>query len=311
MKFILVTRFSIREDYLYKNVVHGAGFNNEKERDAWLTHRILLFNGIALPSLSGQVLPPDAWFILCDEGDKDKVLKDFCFDLPYAKIIYLKPFEGGNKDLDEAISQEYKALFPDESCFAVTRFDSDDALACDFYNVLREKCLSIRDDCIYVTFENGVIWDGEKIHGLKYPYNAFSTVILSANSTLELYSLGHNNIKEKKNILLGGESFWMQTVSGINVFNANEGLFRLCQEYQEISHLGLDFLKARFNLSSDALAAVQKSREYAKLIKEDVVRVKQLSQFGDKLRKLLRLLGWESPLRRVVGRMRWVIRRSR
>lgn len=183
------------------------------------------------------------------------------------KLLFIPPLHGGNKELDAILTKEISKDFPSE-WYAITRFDSDDALANDFYSELYIKCKLHKKNNLYFVFKKGLLWNGEKCFEIEYPFNAFCTCVKEPGDPIELYSLqkGHNGVNDKQHIILNTKPMWLQTVNGINVFNNFTNVLNLSVSFREIHAPRCIFFMYGFHLPKKASSELKKTSWLAKII---------------------------------------------
>lgn len=177
MKTVLVSRF---------NWPHPVWENNYgSEYQCWIEDRLDLFRNYTIKSLRNCYVKPDLWVILIadvSEGLAGK-LESLLVGFNYKIVVY------DGRGLSETIRSALEDLtYPEE--IRMTRLDTDDLLASDFFAKVSEVVLpdEILEDGVALSFPGGANYStNEKaFYFSSYPANPFLTYAQRVGSSGEL-----------------------------------------------------------------------------------------------------------------------------
>ncbi|MBB3951175.1 glycosyltransferase [Aureimonas jatrophae] len=213
LRHVLFTRF---------NVASPGKEAEIRLRPGWLDVRFELFERYCLPSVAAQSRRDFEWIIFFDEKtpspylDRIEALRAvFPFRPHYTALFWLG-------DMTPDLAGDGRADW-----ILTTRLDSDDLLAVDFMQRLREET-EVPSPQV-VNFDNGVILAPTApvpaLYARRDTSNPFSSLLERADGPIRtIYGVTHREIGQFGRInAIQGAPAWMQVVHGGNVSNEIRG----------------------------------------------------------------------------------------
>jgi Putative rhamnosyl transferase len=161
----------------------------------WLEDRIKAFKKFTVPSISNCYIKPDCWFILCD----DSVCKDIAERLSsILKGLNFKIVRYIGLSIEKTIINHIKNFeFPIQ--ISMTRLDSDDLVASDFFARIKNLEIQCLDTPIIISFPGGSNYDcnTNEFYFSSYPENPFLTLVeelISPNDAHTVYCRMHTEM---------------------------------------------------------------------------------------------------------------------
>lgn len=196
----------------------------------WFDYRVKLFLDFTLPSIENCYVKPDVWFLLIDNRliNVKSILSSVLKKCPQVCFI-----EFSGESLIPSIQNALKSLkFPLE--VRMTRMDSDDLVASDFFSRIKnvDVLKSDAEDGIVISFPGGCNYVAaeEAFYFSAYPDNPFLTYVEFLESPLQaktVFFKMHTELCASVSIVRSERSFHPMWASVIHDQNtANDSLAR-------------------------------------------------------------------------------------
>ncbi len=205
---LIMTRFNI---HLYDPETQVG-----LEPDAWMEHRLRLFEAFTLPSLAGQSCQDFTWRIAMDPRTPDvhvQAMERLC--LANMKLVY--PTPGVDAWLGETPPGPYDLI--------TTRIDNDDAFHRDTVAVLHETYRTHRETLAQpwaMIFPFGMIFDLADRQGwlMEYWVNNCPTLVTDGQGQQTIWKWQHDRIPpEVPRCHIEDMPYWLQVIHGQNLRN--------------------------------------------------------------------------------------------
>ena len=203
MKHFIITRINVVQDCLAHKGRTTRRMKLLQHNEAYLDHRIQMFNRFTIPSVQSQTDKNFEWLILIHPDTDSK---------------YKKAFNAGTL-VEVARDTEVLAKVKQDGWIATTNLDSDDALAFDFMSNLR---VQVREENCVISFPAGYVFScrSNQAVGRRSSSNAYKTLVERGEDpkTVCAYFHGilHTVYPEKQ---VKSLPMWLQTVHGKNIDN--------------------------------------------------------------------------------------------
>lgn len=186
--------------------------------DAWLRHRIPIFERYCLPSVLNQTRRDFTWVLLCS-SNSPQWLVQYLQDLPLAnkKVVPLDVW---------ATSDAIASLIADmttDDLVITTRLDSDDAVA----NTFIDRTRAIRNKTLpYVVNPlNGLRLSSSGLLKARDPGSPFATMYERRRNLQTVYCQPHHDLYLDFDVYqIEGSVEWMQVIHDRNLANVAAGL---------------------------------------------------------------------------------------
>ncbi len=222
-KHLILTRFN--------SGLYGPASMARLEPNAWMEHRLRLFEAFTLPSIAGQSCQNFSWRILMDPQTPDahlQVLERLC----QANMKLIVPVPGGDAWLADTAPGPYDLL--------TTRLDNDDALHRDAiatlqgtYRVHREKL----DRPWVMVFPFGMILDLAARRGwlMEYWCNNCPTLVEDGQAPRTVWRWQHDQIPaDVPRCCIKDIPYWLQVVHDQNLRNVIDSGNPLRKVHKEV-----------------------------------------------------------------------------
>ncbi len=199
--------------------------------DAWMDHRIPLFEKYCFSSIVNQTNQNFIWFILCDSGTKEPYKETLLKFKRSNIIISLQPVDPFALDMDApgwgAVRKKTNELFSDHDVLLTTRLDNDDALHKDYVNVMQTTMLDVFKKNPHEQ------WLVNMINGYKYKHASgelystemkncqFQTMIETIKPARTILGLGNHSTAHERceTGQFAHAPLWMQIIHEKNIYN--------------------------------------------------------------------------------------------
>lgn len=214
----LLTRFNVRR---------GATPDPRVISSGWLNDRLAIFTSVTVPSVVGQVHPPDAWLVFLDEQtptDTRAALQKLVAQLPLLQLVYCGVF-----NTTVAAGALARVVPPGRDWLLTTRLDNDDALHPALLQTVQRLAASRQR--MFINPQRGLIVAG----GLLYRKRDSSSPFISYSEPLsecrtvwmdQHQRLGRHGPITQVQLL----DAWVQYVHGGNLANLVRGWRTLPQQ---------------------------------------------------------------------------------
>lgn len=213
IRHVILTRF---------NVASPGREHSIRLRQGWLDGRFELFERYCLPSVQMQSNQDFEWIIFFDEQTPEKYRKEI------SRLQSIFPFKAvytGLFRMKEIVPQIFGSDSKSE-WLLTTRLDSDDVLAVDFAERLRNSLQELRP--MVINFPDGVILSvGEtnRLYRTQDDSNPFASLLEPTGDKIKtIWGENHVDIQKLADVVqLQGPPAWLQLVHGANVSNRIKG----------------------------------------------------------------------------------------
>ena len=205
---VVIVRFSLilSTDWCIK------AYGQEENREKWFKYRSQLFESTLLKSILNQSVKPKYVFILMHMNDKylyDKYLSDIKF------TVYPIFVSGGfgEKEIAKVISAVEN--------IAVSRVDSDDLLANDYFQKINQSISEAIHNEVkfdYIISTTGYRLNAKLFQKIYYNCGPFLTSFGKNLENINIYSFSHEEVINYPHIL-NNEALWVQYIHGSNIAN--------------------------------------------------------------------------------------------
>lgn len=198
------------------NVPHEPGM--AAPDDAWLRDRLELFRRFTVPSLAGQTSPPTRWLVVCREDSPDWFRKEMADSDGVYEPVWIS-----GQLLPEVAGELVQQRRTGAEHVITTRIDNDDAIARDFLELVHDAFQ--RQEFEFVNLTAGAQWDGTHLYTMRYPKNAFISLIERSAGTPRTVWLDQHGYLDRYGPVreVDAHPAWVQVVHGTNLGNRIEG----------------------------------------------------------------------------------------
>lgn len=203
------------------NLPHSPGM--AAPDDAWLRGRLELFRRYTVPSVAGQTSPPTRWLVVC----RDDSPEWFREELATSAGVY-EPVWISGQLFPEVAGELVQQRRTGAEHVITTRIDNDDAISRDFCELVQGSLDG--QDFEFVNLTVGAQWDGSHLYVMRYPKNAFISLIERAPDRPRTVWLDQHGYLDRYGPVREVEAHpaWVQVVHGANLGNRIEG-FRVAR----------------------------------------------------------------------------------
>ncbi|NLZ04279.1 MAG: hypothetical protein GXY19_03820 [Phycisphaerae bacterium] len=220
---LILTRFNVD--------LYGSKTKARLEPNAWMEHRLRLFEAFTLPSIAAQSCQDFAWRIMMDSRTPDahvQTMERLC--RTNMKLIF--PVRGANAWLSGVEPGAYDLL--------TTRIDNDDAFHRDAVAALHETYRQNRKKLArpwVMVFPFGMIFDLGARRGwlMEYWYNNCPTLVEDGQAPQTIWQWRHNQIPaDVPRCPIKDIPYWLQVIHEQNLRNAIESPNALRKIHKEV-----------------------------------------------------------------------------
>jgi hypothetical protein len=212
MRHFIITPFCVRRTFTGK-------MQAELPPDAWIEHRLRLFEDYCLPSVIRQSEQNFNWFIYFDDSTPTRYLEQMrSLIAPFSHIsIKMCAFW----ESPTLIKHVRETLSEDTRWIITSRLDNDDGVHREFVSRLHEAARERRE---FLNFPCGVILYAGKCYLYRHPSNAFLSLVEPVDEMRTAWSIAHESAIQVAPVRqLSDVPGFLQVVHGQNVSNKPRG----------------------------------------------------------------------------------------
>jgi len=186
--------------------------------DAWLRHRLTLFESFCLPSIQSQTRNDFQWILMFSPRSPGW-LKEYLQSLPVAQAHALE-VNDVMEDLPLWIMENTQSPL-----VLTTRLDNDDALSRNFTQRLRSE--PIIDAPVVINFRTGLRLTGSGLLRAKHSSNPFASLVeeSTGREIQTVLGVSHDDLPLHYPIIQAkSQPAWLQTIHDKNIGNVAAGL---------------------------------------------------------------------------------------
>jgi len=217
----LITRFNVPVPNWARD---KAGITTLDE--AWMNHRITLFNTFCAPSVAGQTLKDFRWLIYCDRNTAKEFVDQInqsILMIPHAELRFVKDFDELKVDLKQVISTGGNQYI------ITSRVDNDDALGRKYIELTQVNL--IHENRMVINLCGGALYDLHQRILTKLPqmrFNHFGSLVEKRNDTVEYLTVmgfsHHDPPADVKVKDVKSEYAWLKIIHDRNVNSRTIGV---------------------------------------------------------------------------------------
>jgi len=196
---------------------HRRVRGGELTGDAWMEHRVRLFETFTLPSIRAQRCRNFTWLLLLDIRTPPRYkLWVESLRVPNLVPVYLSCRPLDSERIAQAVVDHTE---PGDYDLITTELDSDDAIHEKTIGLIQQRYRP-RGQTWAITFAHGVILDlaGRQAWLMNYPYHLPTLIEPRANAR-SVYYYPNDLLPTKEWELIRRVPYWLQVVHGQNVTN--------------------------------------------------------------------------------------------
>ena len=204
-KHVLITRFNVRVSE-WRNVdKNGVPVLD----DAWMIHRIDLFERYTLPTVMAQTCRNFDWLLLMDHKTPQK-FKEYLEEGTDYHILYVKNWLVDLQAWLQAINQPW---------LVTTRLDNDDCISPEFIATIQKHITTKQFHFINLT--KGYTLDGHKLRPIQHMANPFMTLVEPIANAKSILFTPHGRAMSKHGpiVQVSKGRFWTQIIHERNYIN--------------------------------------------------------------------------------------------
>lgn len=205
----VLTRFNVRGDA-----------ESSFPADDWLRARLDIFRQWCLPSIRSQTVAPDYWLIFCDSKSSTWFREELSSLLrPGEEIVWVEGPSSVRMFIDAIMKRSRKGYL------ITTRLDNDDAIACDFVEMVQD-CFDGQER-EFINFTYGAQYCNGRCFIRIDPSNPFISLIekRSDAAPMTVHIDWHNRLERHGSVRrVRSHLAWLQHVHGGNVANVVRGI---------------------------------------------------------------------------------------
>lgn len=201
-KHLLLTRFNIRVPEWRDVDKNGVDVLD----DAWMIHRIDLFQKFTLPSVMEQTTGNFRWIVIADKDTPDRFKREL--DSPFYDMLYVDDW-----------LVDLQAKLRCKGWVATTRLDNDDTIAPKFIETIQKHITTKKFHFINLT--NGYTLHGHKLRPKHHVANPFMTLVERGPAIKSIYFTPHGRAMQKHGpiVQVSKGRLWTQIIHERNYIN--------------------------------------------------------------------------------------------
>lgn len=205
-RHVLITRFNIRVPEWRDVDKAGVPVLD----DAWMIHRIDLFQKFTLPSVLAQTVGDFQWLILMDEDTHPRFKKEM--ESVFYDILYVKDWL---KDLQKYL----RGFTVGPKWLATTRLDNDDTIAPKFMETIQKNITT--NQLHFINLTNGYTLHGHSLRPRYHIANPFMTLVEPQSGARSVLFTPHTRRMQKHwpVVQVAEGRLWTQIIHERNYIN--------------------------------------------------------------------------------------------